>query len=840
MTVIEVHFAALKNDRRIAQWTPCLGGFVFGVLLLLSTSAQGQLKDEVRTLHERHFESKIRPVLVAKCIQCHGAEKQEGGLRLDSAQAMLAGGDSGPAITIDDADSSVLLEAIRYESYEMPPTGQLPDSTIQDFEKWLADGSYWPEQSATLRHETGVITDADREWWAFQELTNVHPPVTEGDQWSENAIDQFIYRKLSEEELEPAPRASDITLVRRLYFDLIGLPPTQEEIESYLADTSPDAWEKLVDRLLVDERYGEHWARFWLDLVRYAESDGWNQDAYRPLIYRYRDYVVRSFNQDKPYTDFVREQLAGDETGADNADHLTATGFLRLGIYEYNQRDARNHWNDIMNEMTDVVGDVFLGLSMACARCHDHKFDPIPQTDYFKLRAYLEPISWRDDLVAATREEKVEHEKQMRVWESATTGIRAEIDALLELYHKKKWESTVDKFPVDIQACFHMPVAERTSWQNQMAYLVSRQFLEEAGGPLKNISKEDKAKHEALKEKLAEFDHLKPEPLPTVMAATDFSGIASPTLIPGKPTHTPVKAGSLEVLDFQAASPSPERLERESVEVSSGRRAALAEWIASSDNPLTSRVITNRIWQRHFGLGIVETCSDFGTQGSVPSHPELLDWLTRRFVDEGWSMKRLHKMILTSATWRQDSQHPKAASQQLVDPGEELFWRAPVRRLQAEQIRDAMLAASGELEHRVGGPSTDESSMRRSLYMKSFRNKNDSFLHGFDIANGLKSVSTRDRTTTPTQALLLINGKFALERAKKLASLLTKQTDDPVEQVELSFVRTWSRKPTTEELEQALNFVGYITGEEADNLNRDRLIDLCHILLNSSRFLYVR
>ena len=314
--------------------------------------------------------------------------------------------------------------------------------------------------------------------------------------------------------------------MRRLYLDLIGLPPTPGQIADYLQGDPATRWERLIDQLLEDPAYGEHWGRYWLDIVRYAESDGWNQDAYRSSIWRYRDYVIRSFNDDRPYPEFVQQQLAGDEMPGDEPENLAATGFLRLGIYEYNQRDAKSHWNDIVNELTDVTGDVFLGLGMSCARCHDHKFDPLLQSDYYQLRAFFEPLVWRDDLRYASGEQRAEYQQQLQIWKEATADIQARIDALLQPYHERKWKSTVDKFPLSIQACFHKPAHERTSWEHQMAYLVERQFEEEGGGPLAGMSKDDKKLYEELKKELTAFDQLKPDPLPELMTATDFFGPA--------------------------------------------------------------------------------------------------------------------------------------------------------------------------------------------------------------------------------------------------------------------------------------------------------------------------
>jgi len=784
-----------------------------------------------------HFEQHIRPILVTKCLKCHGDKKQEGKLRLDSRAAMLAGGETGPSIVPGESTESLLIEAIKYESFEMPPTGQLSEKEIGQFERWIAAGAVWPENVGTLREDSGLIAPADREWWAFRPLRKPEVPIDANDNWSRNEIDRFVHARLAQQGMWPAPQANLNTHIRRLYFDLLGLPPTPDEIDAFANDESPEAWEKLIDRLLDDERYGEHWARYWLDLVRFAESDGWNQDAFRPNLWRYRDYVVDSFNNDKPYPEFVRQQLAGDEIQEENPEHIVAAGFLRLGIYEYNQRDARGHWNDIMNEMTDVTADVFLGMGMACARCHDHKFDPLLQVDYFKLRAFFEPISWRDDIIGATQAEQVEHQKQLAVWEEATKQIRDQIDVLIKPYHDRKWESTAEKFPLDIQACFYKPVEERTSLEQQMAYLVARQFYEEGGGPLSGLKTEDKEKYDALNTELATFDNIKPQPLPELTTATDFSGPPSPTVIPDSADQTPIEPGFLTVLSHQGVGDSPKFPE---LPQSTGRRTALAEWIGRADNPLTTRVIVNRIWQEHFGQGIVSTANDFGHLGQLPTHPELLDWLTVTFVEDGWSIKRLHKRILMSAVWQQSADHPQAAEYQKKDPAEHLLWRSRIRRLKAEQIRDAMLAISGELQPQIGGPSVDAKTPRRALYVKSFRNTPDLFLAAFDVANGLKSVAERNSTTTPTQSLMMINGEYALGRAKKLAEVLAKDkfaTAD--EMLRHAFRLTWGRSPTESELTQSLDFIGAVFAEEQWTFDGAGLIDFCHVLFNSNEFLYV-
>lgn len=339
----------------------------FAFAISVSLFARGDSPRPAGTDEAAAFEKHIRPLLATKCLECHGEHKQEGNLRLDTRKGMLAGGDSGPALVPGKPAESLLVEAIEYESYEMPPSGKLADDNIRQFKAWISDGAVWPQHQQPLRPASKTIGDSDRDWWAFRPLAKPDVPQLPTDNWSRTPIDRFVFGRLVENAMRPASRADEITLVRRLYFDLTGLPPSPQQIDQYLNSPPTGRWEGLIDTLLADPAYGEHWGRYWLDLVRYAESDGWNQDAYRPSIWRYRDYVVKSFNEDRPYPEFVRQQLAGDEMENHEPDSLAATGFLRLGIFEYNQRDAKSHWNDIINEMTDVTGDVFLGIGMACA-----------------------------------------------------------------------------------------------------------------------------------------------------------------------------------------------------------------------------------------------------------------------------------------------------------------------------------------------------------------------------------------------------------------------------------------------------------------------------------------
>ena len=712
----------------------------------------------------RFFETKIRPLLAKRCFKCHGEEKQQGGLRVDAGANLLKGGESGPSIVPGRPDESILIESVRYESFEMPPDGQLPKEEIALLERWVADGAFWPAHDAKLRDvASSGISDEDREWWAFQTVARPDVPGSAGADWARNEIDRFIARNLKKNGLKPAPEADRRTLIRRLSFDLTGLPPTPQEVEDFVSDPASDAYERLVDRLLESPRYGERWARHWLDLVRYSESDGYRADFYRPTMWRYRDYVIRSFNEDKPFDRFVTEQLAGDELDPNNPEAVTATAYWRLYLYEYNQRDVRGHWRAIIDELTDITGEVFLGVSMGCAKCHDHKFDPIPKDDYFRLQAFFSSILPRDDVPLGTAEQKAEYHSQLAKWEAATQSVRDQIDAIEASYKASKRKSAVEKFPPDVREIAKRDESTWTAHEWQLMDLVQRQIDFEY--ERMKLKEEDQKKVDELKKQLAEFDDLKPQTLPVTMTVTDAKSEPAITWAPGDRARTDIAPGFLSVFSPDIAEiPRPEAAPE-----STGRRLALARWLTDPGNPLSTRVITNRIWQYHFGAGLVETSSDFGHLGAPPSHPELLDWLTDEFIRSGWSFKAMHRLICQSATYRQSAFHSEADRHSETDPRNRLLWRWSIRRLDAEQIRDAMLAASGEIDLSDSGPAVETSKPRRSVFTKIVRNKPDQLLKSFDVADGFNSTAKRQVTTTPTQSLLMINGAWSLARAQALA-----------------------------------------------------------------------
>jgi hypothetical protein len=751
------------------------------------------------------FESKIRPLLAENCYSCHGVDKNKGDLRLDSRGAILMGGESGAAIVVGDIENSLLLQAVRYESFEMPPGKKLPDASVRVLEEWVQRGAPWPKPGvAAMKKAERGFSDEERAWWALQPVKSVAPPVDVNDQWSRNEIDRFIYAGLTKANLQPAAEADRATLIRRLSFDLIGLPPTAEEVAEFVGDNDPAAYEKLVHRLLASRHYGERWARHWLDVVRYADSDGYRIDHYRPDSWRFRDYAIRSFNSDKPYDRFVQEQIAGDELFPDNPDALIATGFLRHWIYEYNNRDVRGQWDIILNEITDTTSDVFLGVGLQCARCHDHKFDPVLQKDYFRLRAFFEAIDPRDTVVVASTADQHAYETQLREWKSLTADLRAQIAELEAPYRSNATKYATEIFPLDIQDIMNAPQESRTPLEQQLRNLAWRQVDYDYARLDDKIKGDKKDRLLELRRELATYNHAKPTLLPTALVVTDVGSNAPPTIIPKRMTE--VGPGYLSIMDSadsaEAAIDPPHPPQE-----TTGRRSALARWLTQAANPLSTRVIVNRIWQGHFGRGLAQNASDFGTLGGPPSHPELLDWLTDRFVNNGWMMKDLHRLIVTSATYRQATEHPRLAEYQLIDPGNRWYWRFNTRRLDAEQIRDAILAVSGQLDLTAGGPGVQSDVPRRSIYLRVMRNERDALLDVFDLPLFFSSTSSRDTTTSPVQSLLLFNSQIMMNHGLQFADYLQQSSADPHETLRSLWISALGRLPSEAEVADAQQFL---------------------------------
>lgn len=773
-----------------------------------SAQADAKSKQELN----RFFEAKVRPLLAERCWNCHGPDEQKGDLRLDSLVGILQGGESGSSVVPGKSTESLVIEAIRYDSLEMPPDKKLSEDEIDVLTRWVDLGAYWPDQDGVAAERIGPkekITDEDRKWWAFQKIQEVTPPsIVESDlpagfasAWNKNPIDAFTYQAMNGRKLTPAPQADRISLIRRAYFDLVGLPPPVEKIQAFLADESPDAFEKVIDSLLNSPQYGERWARHWLDLVRYADSDGYRIDHYRPNAWRYRDYVVSSFNNDKPYNRFIQEQIAGDEMFPNNSEAAVATGYLRHWIYEYNNRDVKSQWQTIMNDITDTTGDVFLGMGFQCAKCHDHKYDPILQKDYYRLQAFFAATIPRDEIVA-TEAERAAHDEAMKSWNDATQEIRDSIAAIEAPHREKAAQEAIGRFPADIQAIAHKPANDRSPYESQLYELVERQIYFEYDRIESKVTGEKKDELLALKKKLAQLDTKPPAPLPKAMVVHDVGIEAPPVTIPKK-GKKPVEPGYLTVLDESPASIEPFPLETRTT----GRRTTLAKWLSSDSNPLTTRVIVNRVWQYHFGTGLAPNASDLGKLGGAPSHPELLEWLTEKFIRDGWSLKSLHRRIMTSATYQQSVAHPQFAELRTIDPLNQYYWRGNTRRLDAEQIRDALLAVTSQLNATIGGEGVLPDIPRRSIYTRVMRNGRDPLLDAFDLPLFFSSQSSRNTTTTPIQSLLLINSPEMLRHAKAFASKVQKESDSALGKIESLWKTAYGRTPTDEEVKGATAFL---------------------------------
>ncbi|MEO8659413.1 MAG: DUF1549 and DUF1553 domain-containing protein [Bryobacteraceae bacterium] len=641
-------------------------------------------------------------------------------------------------------------------------------------------------------------------WWAIQAVVKPAVPAVKDAAAVRNPIDAFVLAKLQEKGLSLSPEANKRVLLRRVSVDLIGLPPTPEEAQDFLADNSPQAYEKVVDRLLASPRYGERWARHWLDVARYADSEGFKADETRPNIWRYRDYVIRALNEDKPYDRFVKEQLAGDELYPGDRDAIIATGFNRHFPDESNAANIMNRRQELLNDITDTVGVAFLGVTVGCARCHDHKFDPILQKDYYRLQAFFANTRIEDDLIVDPPGEQEKWKRQNAEWEAQTASIRASINALIKHAYDAFYAERLARFPEEIQATIKMTAAERTPYQWQMYRKAIPQVTfteEEIAGKLHD---QEDARYQELKQQLAAFDASKPAPLAMAQVMVDDSAQSPPTyVLRGGAWDAPLDAvepGFFSILD---AKPAP--VAKPAANNSTGRRSALAQWIASPSNPLTARVAVNRIWHYHFGHGIVGTPGDFGATGDRPTHPELLNWLAATFVEQGWSQKKLHRMIVLSKTYRQASNASESALE--ADPDDKLLSRFPRRRLEGEVIRDSALAVSGLLNFKEGGPGVfpprpmDKSSYRtwkanedpaeanrRSVYVFVRRNARYPLFEAFDMPDTHESCSRRQQTVSVTQTLNLLNDQMVLDWAKAFAQRVRNDAGMPATaQIERSF-----------------------------------------------------
>ena len=696
-----------------------------------------------------------------------------------------------------------------------------------------------------------------RRWWAIQPVTAVTPPVLDplGTSWAKNEIDQFVYDKLKAKGLQPAPLASRAVYLRRVTLDLTGLPPTPTEAQAFLGDTKPGAEERLVDRLLANPRYGERWGRHWLDVVRYADSDGFKQDDTRPNMWRYRDWVIESWNNDKPFDRFIKEQIAADELYPGDMKALPGLGYLRLFEDEFNQANIRLRRQELLNDTTDNTAFAFMGVTLGCARCHDHKFDPLLHKDYYRLQAFFANMKIDDESTLAPAREAAEYGAQMARYRAEAKPVLDQIDALLAVPRAKFRKEYTERFPVEVQAVIYKAPAGRSpmDWQIYHKAIPQVEVPDSSLLP-KHLDAAGKAKYKALLAELDRYQALLPQPLPTVQIMRD-QDVASPAthILKAGSIDSPleeVAPGGLSILDPAPAAirPLPELN-------SSGRRTALANLLADPRHPLTTRVIVNRIWQGHFGRGIVATPNDLGLMGERPTHRELLDWLTATFTGtDGWSIKKLHRRILLSATYRQASDFRAEAA--AIDNDNKLLWRYPRRRLESEAIRDSMLAVSGLLDRTMGGPGVfpsvpegteiqegrhwrkstgDADEYRASVYIFARRLVRYPMLQSFDTPLAIESCGRRQETVTADQALELMNGDAAANFARALAKRVANDAGQSAEALaERAFRLALGRAPSASELSRSQAFLTKQAG-----LGSGALDDLCLSLLSSSEFLYI-
>ena len=751
------------------------------------------------------FESEVRPILHTRCAECHNDQLRTSGLSLATREGLLEGGNRGPAISIDSPTQSLILRALRQsEALSMPPDGELPDAKIAAIERWIELGAPWPETSPT---PAPAPTQAH---WSFQPIERAQPPRVSQPAWVRNSIDRFVLARLEEAGLTPSSQASDATLVRRVHLDLTGLAPSPEAVRDFIEDPAAGAYERLVERLLDSPAYGERWGRHWLDIARYADSNGYNADAARQ-IWMYRDWVINALNRDLPFDQFVIEQLAGDLLPNPSKQQIVATGFHRNTLLNLEGGvDFEQYRVESVVDRVDVTGIALLGLSLGCARCHDHKYDPISQHEFYEFFAFFNNI---DELSGDFKNNEGRARAYEPVLEFGTDeqylrrdAITAQIEAMQAeqsayqkslLAQQSEWEASltetqIAEFPLGVQRLLRTPREDRLEARQ---VFVRNEFLAQDPG----VQERRKA--------IAAVRALLPK-IPSTLVMRELSE--------PRPTHILLQ-GEFLSKGKQVFAGTPAVLPP--LEAENPNRLDLARWIVDRANPLTPRVTVNRIWQRYFGRGIVATENDFGTQGERPDHPALLDWLASEFVENDWSLKSLHRLIVTSATYRQASEH--RANLATADPANRLLGRQNRLRVESEIVRDLALSASGMVAAEIGGPSVfpaqppgvmirqpwpeskGESRYRRGLYTHFWRTSPHPGLMVFDSPDALTTSTKRNRSNTPLQALTLLNDTGFHEFAQGLARRVVDERPDGgvAERAAHAFRICLARSPSAGELE---------------------------------------
>ena len=950
------------------------------------------------------FEKEVRPILEKRCIRCHGGEKVEGELNFATRELMLKGGESGKLIDWENHTKSLLLVAVNYSDfeYEMPPTGKLPQAEIDTLTKWVASGLPWtPGEAGHLAdpgggdHHGPPSIEEGKDYWAYKTLVKPEVPEIDNAQWAKHPLDAFIFDKLAANGLEPNIPADRIALIRRASYNLTGLPPTPEEVADFVNDNAPGAWERVIDRLLASPHYGEHWARHWMDIARYAETNGYERDEKKRNIWRYRDYLIRAFNKDTPYDRFIKEQVAGDLLPDRDTQSYIATGFNRVQIWDDEPTDRVQARADYIADIVDTTTGAFLATTLACAKCHDHKKDPVTQSDYFAFYAFYnniqEQVRGRDDVISLNLRDPVASDAQqaeIAAWDARVAELRAEIDAVEKTFGEKIDLSELTKksklaaiSPDSSEA--HQPWRHQTTVQGEDWYLQQfddRDWPEAKGGfgygvnrpNLPNnwnsddiylrrvfrlteepkhltLSITSKAKTEVYINGIRVYERdratgagyekiqLPAEALKALVVGSNslavksnkgadglwfvdvglYTGIVDPKIakramidakgeaILGKQTLEAyqVNRGELDkLLAKPIAEPYPAMVlnergrslpkqqihERGSANAlgeevparlplvlggavpeipelpadmnANGRRLALANWLASPENPLTARVMVNRIWQHQFGRGIVRTASDFGQLGELPTHPELLDFLAATFIEKGWSIKEMNRFIMTSKAYQMSSSANAAGLEK--DPTNNLFWRFDMRRLTAEEFRDSLLAVNGSLNPKQFGPSiytkmpaevlatasrpdqawgnsSEAERDRRSVYIFVKRSLREPLLAALDQAETDTPCPVRFATTVPTQSLITLNSEMMQDEAIVFAERLKKEAGDELsEQIRLGLKLVMTRQPSDKEVESNVAFVKDMM--KAHGLDADRALKLfCLVAYNLNEFVYL-
>jgi hypothetical protein len=865
------------------------------VLLLATLVGRAVADDQVE------FRRDVLPILQDHCLKCHGPEKQEGGLRFDALDTAIGKGESGEqSIVPGNADESALLRRITSsdESERMPPEGEpLTAEQINIVRRWIDQGAPWPADAAGHRpaavRTQATVTDKDRQHWSFRPLSSVElPPVAETAAVC-SPIDRFVVAALESAGVEPNPPADDRTLVRRLYFDVVGLPPSPAEVDAFLVAASRDrksAMANVVDQLLASPHYGERWGRHWLDVARYADSNGWESDDDRPFAYHYRDFVIKALNQDLPFDTFVRWQLAGDEFEPDNPLAVAATGFLAAGPntvlnVPMEEEKLRNRYNEL-DDLVTTVGAGLLGLTVGCARCHDHKFDAIPSRDYYQMLSAFHSGD-RAEVLLGSRHEISDFRQRHSDWQKRLEAAKSKLDEWLD-DHRKPLESKLRLSKID-----QLPVSDsekqvlKDDFDSDAGQRLGKKFegeLRVGDDEIRSLMDDNERQTwRDLESALADVRQAEPSSPPKALVYRDYDGTRRDTWLFKRADFydrtQPVGLGFLTLLTSTKTAVDYWNQSREtgSREDTTFQRKALALWITDVDRgagALLARVIVNRIWQQHFGEGLVRTPSDFGVRGDAPTHPKLIEWLANDLVQNGWKLKRLHRMILNSAVYSRHAKiNPAAAS---MDPDNRLLWRHRPKRLEAEILRDTMLFVSGTLNPKPYGPAfkppiaaeamlarnltdpyprdIDETpdTLRRSVYMFHKRVVPYPLLQVFDRPELLQSCGRRDTTTVAPQALALLNDRFVRDRSIDFARRLLRERHDPAERISRAYELAFNRLPDEVELQEGVRFVETQTSNRlsrANNVDDPKaspdqaellaLADYCQVVYALNEFFFI-